>query len=45
MTKNDTINRLNNPRLDDKSSLWIWALVQIKHLLKQLANLAYFTLW
>ena len=31
MTKNDANNRLNNSKLDDKGSLLIWALVQIKH--------------
>ena len=34
MTKNDAINRLNNSKLDDKGTLWIWTSVQVKHLLK-----------
>ena len=33
MTRNDAINRLNNSELDDKGSLRIWILKQIKHLL------------
>ena len=31
IAKDDTINRLNNSKLDDKESLWTWTLVQIKH--------------
>ena len=34
MSKNDAINRLNNSKLDDKGTLWIWFLVEIKHLLR-----------
>ena len=34
MTGTDAINRLNNSELDDNGTLWIWILVQIKHLLK-----------
>ena len=34
MTRNDAINRLNNSKLDDKGTLLLWILVQIKHLLK-----------
>ena len=34
MTRNDAINILNNSKLEDKGSSWIWILVQIKHLLK-----------
>ena len=34
MSKNDAINRLNNSKLDDKGTLRIWILVQIKHLLR-----------
>ena len=34
MTRNDAIDRLSNSKLDDKGSLWIWILVQIKHLLE-----------
>ena len=34
MSRNDAINRLNNSKLDDKGKLWIWMLVQMKHLLK-----------
>ena len=34
MTKNDGINMLNNSTFDDEGLLWIWILVQIKHLLK-----------
>ena len=32
MTTNDEINRLNNSELHDKESLWIWTLMQLKHL-------------
>ena len=28
ITKNDSIKRLNNSKLDDKVTLWIWMLVQ-----------------
>ena len=31
MTINDAIDKLKNSELDDKSSLWIWTLVQRKH--------------
>ena len=31
MSKNTTITLLNNSQLDDKSTLLIWILVQIKH--------------
>ena len=34
MSKNYAINRLNNSKLDDRGTLWIWILVKIKHLLK-----------
>ena len=34
MTRNDAVNRLNNSKLDDQGTLWIWILVQIKYLLK-----------
>ena len=34
ITRNDAINMLNNSKLDDKGSLLIWILVQIKYLLK-----------
>ena len=34
MTKNDATNRLNNSKLDDKGTLWIWILMKINHLLK-----------
>ena len=34
MTRNDAINRLNNSKLDDQGTLWIWILVQIKYMLK-----------
>ena len=34
MTKIDVVNRLNNSKIDNKRTLWIWILVQIKHLLK-----------
>ena len=34
MTKNDTINRLANSKLDDKDTFWKWIFVQTKHLLK-----------
>ena len=34
MTRNDTINRLNNSKLQDRGTLWIWILVQIQHLFK-----------
>ena len=34
MTRNDAINRLNNYKLGFKGILWIWIMVQIKHLLK-----------
>ena len=34
MTENDGINRLNKSKLDDKGTLWIWTLVQVRHLLK-----------
>ena len=34
MTKNDAINMQGNSKLDDKGTLLIWILVQIKHLLK-----------
>ena len=34
MTKTDAIIRLNNSKLNDKGTLLIWILVQIKHLLK-----------
>ena len=33
ITKNNSINRLNNSKLDDKGTLLIWIWVQIKHLL------------
>ena len=36
MSGSDRINKLNNSKLDNKSSLWIWILVQIKRLLKWL---------
>ena len=29
-TRNYTPNKLNNSKLDDKGSIWIWVLVQIK---------------
>ena len=32
MTRNDEINMLDNSKLDDKGTLWIWILVQIKDL-------------
>ena len=35
-TRNDAINRLNNSKADDESTLWIWILKQIKHLLRYL---------
>ena len=38
VTKNEAINMLNNSELDDKGILWIWILVQIKHLSKELKN-------
>ena len=31
MTRNVAINRVTNSKLDDKGSLWIWILVQIKN--------------
>ena len=31
MSRSDVISRLNNSKLDDKGSLWIWTFVQIKH--------------
>ena len=34
MTWDDEIDMLNNSKLDDKSSLWIWTLAQTKQLLK-----------
>ena len=34
ITKNDAINKLSNAKLDKKGALWIWILVEIKHLLK-----------
>ena len=34
MSKNDVINMLGNSKLDVKGTLWIWILVQIKHLLR-----------
>ena len=34
VTKNNTINMLGNSKLDNKGVLWIWILVQIKHMLK-----------
>ena len=34
VTKNDAINVLGDSQLDDKGTLRIWILVQIKHLLK-----------
>ena len=34
MNKNTAIKLLNNSKLDDKCTLWIWILVQTKHLLK-----------
>ena len=36
ITKNDAINMLGNSKLDDKSTFWIWVLVQIKHSSKKL---------
>ena len=33
ITKNNSINRLNNSKLVDKGTLLIWIWVQIKHLL------------
>ena len=36
ITKNDAINRLNSSKLDEKGTLRIWILVEIKHLLKSL---------
>ena len=36
MTKNNAINMLNYSKLDDKGTLWIRILMQIKRLLKQL---------
>ena len=35
-TRNDAINRLNNSKVDDEGTLWIWILVQIKYLLRYL---------
>ena len=35
-TRNDAINRLNNSKVDDEGTLWIWIWVQIKHLLRYL---------
>ena len=35
-TRNDAINRLNNFKLDDKSTLYVWILVQIKLLMRYL---------
>ena len=34
MSKNNAINRLNNSKLDDRGTLWIWIFLQIKHPLK-----------
>ena len=34
MTKNNAINRPNKSQSGNKGTLWIWILVQIKHLLK-----------
>ena len=34
MSKNTAIKLLNSSKLDDKCALWIWILVQTKHLLK-----------
>ena len=34
VTKNDAIDMLGNFKVDDKATLWIWILVEIKHLLK-----------
>ena len=34
MTRNDAITRLNNSKLNDKGTLRIWLLEQVKHLLK-----------
>ena len=31
VTKNDAINMFGNSKLDDKGTLWIWILLQIKH--------------
>ena len=31
VTKNDAINMLGNFKVDDKATLWIWILVEIKH--------------
>ena len=36
ITKNDAINRRNSSKLDEKGTLRIWILVEIKHLLKSL---------
>ena len=36
ITKNDAIDRLNSSKLDEKGTLRIWILVEIKHLLKSL---------
>ena len=32
MTRNDATDMLNNSKVDDKGSLWIQTLLQIKHL-------------
>ena len=34
ITRNVTINRFKNSKLHEKSTLWIWILVQIKRLLE-----------
>ena len=34
MTKKDAINRLSNSKLDGKSSLWMWTLMEIRLLSK-----------
>ena len=35
-TRNGAINRLNNSKVDDEGTLYIWILVQIRHLLRYL---------
>ena len=32
MSKNDVVSRLSNSELNGSGSLWIWTLIQIKHL-------------
>ena len=34
VTRNDAINNLGASKWDDKGTLWIWILLQIKHPLK-----------